>query len=445
MNHGRSSQAARIEGVACAGMVKAALVCTVGAEAALLLGGSRFIGLPGLALVLLASAAWAFVAYDPGVDGQPHLVALAIAGVFAIAIAVPPRASHDLWSYVMYGRIVTVHHASPYLHPPSDYPLDPFVARIGRGWRGAKSVYGPLFTGVSAVLARLAGGSALRARLEFQGLSALGVGGALLAVWRTTRSPRAVAFLGLHPVVVTAIVNGGHNDALVGLAVLAGALLAKRRRWYGAGFALGLGLLVKASSGLGLLGIAAWSLRRDRRGAMRLAGAAVATAVVGYVPAGTAALRAGAHAESNGFTRGSALDLVATVTQMNATIAFPLVLLFVGFVAYRKHAASEPATTALATTAAYLITGAYVLPWYSAWALPAAAVERRSGLAALVAAHAAFLVAVYEYETPAHTTLTGVLAVMRTAVIQIGAWSAVVALVVGLALFRGVRARRPGG
>jgi hypothetical protein len=426
-------------------MIKAALVCTVGAEAALLLGGSRFIGLPGLLLVVLASAAWALVAYDPRVEVRPHFVVLAVAVVFAIAIAVPPRTSHDLWSYVMYGRTVTVHHASPYIHAPSDYPHDPFVARIGRGWRSAKSVYGPLFTGVSAALARFGGSSALRARLAFQGLSALGVGGALLLIWRTTRSARAVAFLGLHPVVVTAIVNGGHNDALVGLAVLAGALLAARRRWSGAGVVIGLGILVKASTGLGLLGIAAWSFRKDRRGAMRLTAAAGATAIAGYLPAGSAAVRAAARAGSNGFTRGSPLDPVSTVTHISSTTAFAMVLAFVAFVAYRKRTASQPTTTALATTAAYLITGAYVLPWYSAWALPAAAVERRSVLAVLVGAQAAFLVALYEYEAPAHTTLTGVLAIMRTVVIQIGAWSAVVALVVALAIGRGVRARRPTG
>ena len=41
-------------------------------------------------------------------------------------------------------------------------------------------------------------------------------------------SVRSVAFLGLHPAVVTAIVNGGHNDSLVGLAILAGAIRAHK-------------------------------------------------------------------------------------------------------------------------------------------------------------------------------------------------------------------------
>jgi hypothetical protein len=122
------------------------------------------------------------------------------------------------------------------------------------------------------------------------------------------------------------------------------------------------------------------------------------------------------------------------------------VLLFAAVVAYRQRAAPRPATTPLATTAAYLIGGAYVLPWYPAWALPMAALERRSRLAMLVAAHAAFLVAVYEFELPAHPTLSGAWAVMRTAGIQIGAWSTLAGFIacgVGVRAHARRRAVRP--
>ena len=64
-----------------------------------------------------------------------------------------------------------------------------------------------------------------------------------------------------------------------------------------------------------------------------------------------------------------------------------------------------------------------MLPWYPAWALPAAALERRSALGAVVAAHAAFLVAVYEFEPPARPALSGAGAVVRTAVVVICAFA----------------------
>src|ERR1700732_1657464 len=53
-----------------------------------------------------------------------------------------------------------------------------------------------------------------------------------------------------------------------------------------------------------------------------------------------------------------------------------------------------------------------------------------SRLAWLVAAHSVFLVSLYEFEVPAHPTLEGVLATMRSTVIEIGAWTAVVASLV---------------
>ena len=119
-----------------------------------------------------------------------------------------------------------------------------------------------------------------------------------------------------------------------------------------------------------------------------------------------------------------------------------LVLALAAIAAYRRRDRTRPAATALASTAAYLVAGAYVLPWYAAWALPVAALERRSRIAWLVAAQSVFLVAVYQFELPAHPTLTGVLAGLRLTVVQLGAWAALAAFLV---ILFGVRPtqRRP--
>ena len=409
--------------------MRALLVAIVASESALIVGGSHLVGLPGLLLVLVATAAWALVVFGRRTEPRPRAVAIAIGVVFAVGVAVQPHGSRDLWSYVMDGRIVGVHHTSPYVHAPADFPHDPFFAYVATGWRHAQSVYGPLFTGMSAALTRFAGGSALRARLAFQGLAALSVVAALGLIWRETRSSRAVAFVGLHPAVVTAIVNGGHNDGLVGVAVLGGVLLVTRRRWYGAGFALGLGILCKASGALGLLGVFVWALHRDRRGAAKVLLTASATTIAGYLPVGFVAVRAVGGAE-HGNTRGSPWDLVRTIAHPPGAIITPVVLVLAAVAAWRWRAAARPASAATATMAAYLVGGAFVLPWYPAWALPTAALDRRSFLGGLVAAHAAFLAAVYEFEAPAHTTLTGVLAVIRSIVVVTVAFSLLVALLV---------------
>ena len=419
--------------------VVAALVVVVGAESAVVLGGSHLVGLPGLLLVLVASAAWALLASDERVEQCRGLVVIAIGVAFAVALAVPPRNSHDLWSYVMYGRTVSVHHASPYLHAPIAYRHDAFLSHVGSGWQNTKSVYGPLFTGVSSVLTRIAGSSELRARLAFQGLATFGVVAALVLIWRTTRSAGALVFVGLHPAVVTAIVNGGHNDALVGLAVMAGVLLAARRRWAGSGLVLGLGLLVKASTGIGLLGVAVWTFRRSRRGALTLVAAALATSAIGYAPAGFHALLTVGRA-GNGNTRASPWDPISSLLHPSTALMVLVVMLFAAAAAWSCRDARRPATATLVPMAAYLIAGVYVLPWYSAWALPTAALELRSRLALLVGLHAAFLVAVYEYELPAHPRLTGAAAVVRSIVLQLGSWSALLVLV---ALLLRARAPRP--
>src|SRR4051812_48014225 len=432
------TQASEPRGVACVAMIGAALLIAVGAEAAVVIGGSRVVGAVGLVLTLVASAAWLFLATDERADRRPRLVLLAIGAALVIAVAFPPRNSHDLWSYVMYGRTLAVHHVSPYVHPPSEFGHDVFLGRVQRGWRHTPSVYGPLFTVGSALIAKATGESALRTRLAFQGLAALSIGGALALVWWETRSARALVFLGLNPAIITSVVNGGHNDALVGLAVLAGALLAARRRFNRAGFVLALGLLVKASAAVGLIGVVAWTLTRDRRGAVRVVAVATVTTVAASIPAGVVALRNAVHA-GKGNTHASLWDPITTVTHVNLTILLVLVLALAALAAYLRRDRPRPSAPALAATTAYLVGGAYVLPWYSAWALPLAAVERRSRLAWLVAAQSVFLVAVYEFELPAHPTLKGVLAVMRTTVVQLSAWALLAAFLV---ILFGVRGRR---
>ena len=155
-------------------------------------------------------------------------VALAVGFVIAIAVVTPSRSSNDLWSYTMYGRTVTMHHANPYLRVPADYPSDPFLTRVSPRWRHTGSVYGPLFVGVASAGTLVASDSALASRLYFQVLAALALAAILLIVWRRTRSPAAILWLGLNPVLGVIVVNGGHNDAFVGLALLVAALLVGR-------------------------------------------------------------------------------------------------------------------------------------------------------------------------------------------------------------------------
>src|SRR2546430_12817165 len=187
----------------------------------------------------------------------------------------------------MYGRIVAVHHASPYRHVPDEYPGDPMLRFVSPAWLHTGSVYGPAFTAFSAAVAPLAGDSAAPTRFLYQATAALAVAGALVLVWRRTRSAAAIAWLGLHPVIGLEVVNGGRNDALIGLGILGAILLVERGKLRTSGLVTGAAATIKATGALAGAGLAIWTWRRRgfRRAAI-FAGATAATVLAAYVAAG---------------------------------------------------------------------------------------------------------------------------------------------------------------
>ncbi len=237
-------------------------------------------------------------------------------------------------------------------------------------------------------------------RLVFQLAAALAVAAALLLVWRRTRSPAAVAWLGLNPVFGAIIVNSGQIDALIGLAILAAALLTAERRGWAAGVALGVATLIKVTSLLALPALVFWAWRRgDRRLARQVAAATAATTAVVYLPfvAGQSHVLAGAD---HSVTPGAAWNLPAELlvgkdagrdlpgllpSNDTLSVLFYLSLALVGVLAvvlaWRWASAARPDLGVGAATASYAAAAEYTLPWYAGWALPALADRRPSRLA----------------------------------------------------------------
>jgi dolichol-phosphate mannosyltransferase len=327
-----------------------------------------------------------------------RLVALAVAAQTAVAVLVPPTATQDLWWYAIYGRILAVYHSSPYTHVAADFPHDPLVKLVGHTWKHTPSVYGPAFTGLSAVAATVFGAAQLPTRFFYQGLAAVAVVIACRIVWRRTRSAGAVAFLALNPVVALYLINGGRNDILVGLAMLGAVVLAADGRESAAGVVGGLGALVKLT---GLVGVVALlvsvGMRRGRGAAVRLGSAAAAVVALGYVLAGPAALLTPMGTAGSLFSRSSAWKLPAAVGigLPPTRVALGLVGLTVLVVLFRTR--HEPASTTVPAALTTLTVGAaYTLPGYAAWSLPTAALDHTSRVSRIVAAQAVALVAAYE-------------------------------------------------
>jgi Glycosyltransferase family 87 len=348
----------------------------------------------------------------------PRPVVAAVGLVFVVALIAPPRASNDIWSYAMYGRMVSAHHASPYEHVPADFRSDPLFDEVSPIWRHRGSVYGPAFVAFAAGVTYAAGDSPTTTRVLFQLAAAVVVAAVLALVWRRTRSAAAVAWLGLHPLFGATVVNSGQVDAFVGLAILAGALLATQRRGVGAGVAIAAAVLTKLTAVLALVGLALWGWRRrERRVAVSAVAATGAAVVLLYLPFIRGAFRVLDGADHTvtpgsvwsapaqwlvGHDAGRELPPLESNTTLTTLFYLSLVLVAVlaigvGWVAARSERAEPAVGTA---TASYAIGAEYTLPWYAAWSLPALADRSPSAVAWVVWLQAAVLLAAWKLPSP---------------------------------------------
>jgi hypothetical protein len=379
---------------------RGALVAAAAAVVAVLVRGPEAAVGPNLALLAVGFAALvALVAAERRRRCLTRGLVLGVSGaLLVVAVATPPAQSADVWSYAMYGRMVSEYRANPYRHTPAEYQADPIGQRVSRFWLDSRSVYGPLFTAVSAVGMAGAGGSTTVARLYFQALAAVAVAVSLVLVDRRTRDPVALAVIGVNPVVVVSVVNGGHNDALVGLALLAGVLLAVARRPAWAGAALAAGALVKVGAVLPLAAVAVWVWARcGRRPAVVLAATAAAVGAAGVLAAGAPDVLAALGDAQARVTAGSAWawahgpttsDAVARGLGWAATAAAAGLTFLL---AARRPRHEGLVLAAGGAVAAYLLVGTYVVPWYVAWGLPVLVLVWRWPVAWLAVAHAALL------------------------------------------------------
>jgi hypothetical protein len=413
------------------------------------------------AAVALPCAALAALVLVPALRRALTLPMVMVASLLLVTVAVvrPPAETHDLWSYAMNGRILAHYGDSPYTHAPADYHHDPVAAQVGSSWRHTRSLYGPVFTVVSAGIASVAGTDLLATRLGFQLLAAACVAAIVLLLWRRTRDPVVVALVACNPVVIVEIVNAGRNDALVGLAVLGGVLLATRRRLVAAVVVLALGALVKITVLAALGALLVWAVRRH--GARAAAGAAAVGATVVAVPyalaGGTRALQP-VRAASDRLSRASLWQLTRRdgvehllglhqAERAGAVLGTvgPAALVGVGALAVlfvvSRLTDPTPELVVLAALAAFLLAGSYVLASYAMWVLPIAAWRHRAGVSRIVLVWSASLTIAYQAVRPMPTA-PGDLAVWLVSMVTlVVAASAIVVLVV--AAVRRLRDRDP--
>ncbi|HEY0515499.1 MAG TPA: hypothetical protein VGD00_00140 [Solirubrobacteraceae bacterium] len=228
----------------------------------------------------------------------------AIASVHVLFVLAPPLALTDIFNYINYGRMEVVHNLNPYTSIPILEPhSDPSYALSN--WHQLLSPYGPLFTIVTFAVVPLGVAGSFWA-LKF--LLAAASLGTIVLVWRCAkllgREPtRAIALVGLNPIVLVWGLGGDHNDFLMVFCIVLGLyllLLARMRMaqaraagWglllplspqlIGGGAAFVLAAGIKASGGV-LIPVVLAGLARNRRALTQVVlGMVLSAAIVGAV------------------------------------------------------------------------------------------------------------------------------------------------------------------
>jgi Glycosyltransferase family 87 len=379
------------------GGIVLALACAVGAAYG---PGTELVNGVGRndtwSIVFLAATGTAFALYAAALmflrgrlDGVRVVCALAVA-IQLVPLAGPVLLSRDVYSYWAYGRIVWAHDSNPYDHPPADFPHDPATAATAGPWRQTTSVYGPVFTGVSAGVAAVAGSSKLTAAFLFRVAAALAVlVTAFLAARLARHKALSAALVGWNPLFAVHFAGGGHNDALMVACMVAALALTPRSRDRAAG-ALWLVAAAIKSAALVLFPLV---LPRSRRGVWfgALAALLVIT-LVASVAFGDAwwSNFSGLNRREAGFSIPSRLDQLGLGEFGSAWL--PKIVLAVGGAWLFLQALRGRVRLGLAA-GLLLVTSQWILPWYGLWPIGLAAAEEDGAAQLLGVALAAYLVA----------------------------------------------------
>jgi hypothetical protein len=339
-----------------------------------------------------AGIAAGLVAVGRGWRPRPRdLIIGSLLAVVALAL-VPPIGSTDILDYAVYGRIAALGH-SPYLMTPAQLRRtgDPVGAIAPSPWEHIVSVYGPLATVTQKAASQLAGASAARTLFwlkVWNGLAYLAIVAVLDLVLRADAAARARAHLlwALNPLMLLAVMAGGHIDGLAAAAGCTGVLAFKRPNFLNAmvaGILVGAAVAIKAPFALLGVGVA-WAARRSP---LALAGAGLGAAAV-LVPS---YLLAGRHALTSLATKGAAgpVDLYEPWQLLYRLLAWPApshrvdeiaavaAVLLAALLLWRMPAGPPglPAVrVALALSLAWLVTSPQQRPWFDAMLFPLLAV-----------------------------------------------------------------------
>lgn len=245
-------------------------------------------------LLLLGVTWWRLVRLLDLRRGASVARVLGVVAVWALPLLLaPPLFSRDVFSYAGQGEMVS-HHINPYVYGTGVLGATRFTNLAGPLWANTPSPYGPVFLWLDGLVTSIAGHQELLMLVLLRLLAVAGV--ALIAAGLPTlarahgRDPAsAVVFGAGSPLVLTTLIAGDHNDALMVGLLVAGLAVARR---FGpvpgiVVCALAMGVKAPALLGVGFIGwnwagAAAPIWARIRRATLAVAIAGVTLAVVSW-------------------------------------------------------------------------------------------------------------------------------------------------------------------
>jgi hypothetical protein len=323
------------------------------------------------------------------------LVAGAMVAVAALTV-LPPAGSTDVVSYAIDGRIVVTGH-SPYVTTPAQLRRtgDPVARFAPPAWVHELSIYGPLATAEEWAAAELGGTSVARIAFWLKLWNALAFGAVVLILDRLLRlrpAMRARAHLlwSVNPLLLWAVVAGGHIDGLAAALGFGGLVMLRVRpagaageggpvspgRAFAAGLLAGAATACKAPFVLFGAGIV-WACRRSPAALAGSLCGFFAVLLPGYAVAGWPAVKA-LTARTQGVTVDNFYQLLyppfrsATATSAPSGLvpaAVGLVVFLAVVTLWRLPHPAEftdlPAVRpALALSLAWLFAWPFQRPWY---------------------------------------------------------------------------------
>jgi len=179
--------------------------------------------------------------------------------MWAVPLLVTPSLfSRDVYSYLAIGSMMN-NGFNPYEAGPYDTlgDADPFAHQVDVRWQHTPSPYGPVYLLIAQAVVRVTGENLIVATLLQRLVELVGVAMIVWALPRLARicgfDPVAALWLGaLNPLVLFHLIGGGHNEALMLGAMLAGMVIAWERSLVAGVVVITLGVGVKATAGMAL-------------------------------------------------------------------------------------------------------------------------------------------------------------------------------------------------